>query len=196
LRKSATRLAQRLEQVSVPDLTVSYEKATVDWIPPQVFLDTLTWQVIKYLTRCGVPQPVAVVRQAVGDLLLRGGVFRLCEVERPGDGSRSGRPGDRHDQYAQVVRRDACHEFSTDQPRKSQRDAGGDSSPPFRAISVLPPCSIRGATISLPGACVSAGVRKLLSSGMLSGILCIYAKIATPSKSVIAKHSAVTDNAR
>ena len=47
------------------------EKATVDWIPPRVFTDTLTWQVIECLTRCGVPQPIAVVRQGIGDLLLR-----------------------------------------------------------------------------------------------------------------------------
>lgn len=128
-QKDATRLVERLEQVSVPDLTVSYtleksatvlpgllarfvtvavlfrlnsakkwrlvleqkllpeavrrwlgigeladfvEKATVDWIPPRVFMDTLTWQVIECLTRCGVPQPVAVVRRTIGDLLLRG----------------------------------------------------------------------------------------------------------------------------
>ena len=128
-QKDATRLVERLEQVSVPDLTVSYtleksatvlpgllarfvnvavlfrlnsakkwrlaleqkllpeavrrwlgigeladfvEKGTVDWIPPRVFMDTLTWQVIECLTRCGVPQPVAVARRTVGDLLLRG----------------------------------------------------------------------------------------------------------------------------
>ena len=34
-QKDAKRLVERLEQVSVPDLTVSYEKATVDWIPPR-----------------------------------------------------------------------------------------------------------------------------------------------------------------
>jgi hypothetical protein len=35
-------------------------------------MDTLSWQVIECLTRCGVPQPIAVVRQASRDLLLRG----------------------------------------------------------------------------------------------------------------------------
>ena len=48
------------------------EKATVDWIPPQVFIDTLSWQVIECLTRWGVPQPIAVVRQTIRWLLLRG----------------------------------------------------------------------------------------------------------------------------
>lgn len=128
-QKDASRLMERLERVSVPDLTVSYtleksatvlpglltrfiavavlfrlnsakkwrlaleqellpepmqrwlgigelaeliEKATVDWIPPQVFIDTLSWQVIECLTRCGVPQPIAVVRQTIRWLLLRG----------------------------------------------------------------------------------------------------------------------------
>lgn len=128
-RKDASRLMERLSQVSVPDLTVSYtlersatvlpgllvrfivvavlfrlnsakkwrlaleqellpedvqrwlgigelaeliKKATVDWIPPQVFMDTVSWQVIECLTRCGVPQPIAVVRQTIRWLLLRG----------------------------------------------------------------------------------------------------------------------------
>ena len=128
-QKDASRLMERLSQVSVPDLTVSYtleksaiilpglltrfiavavlfrlnsakkwrlaleqellpepmkrwlgigglaeliDKATVDWIPPQVFMDALSWQVIECLTRCGVPQPIAVVRQTIRGLLLRG----------------------------------------------------------------------------------------------------------------------------
>jgi hypothetical protein len=58
--------------LGIGELADFVEKATVDWIPPQVFMDTLTWQVIECLTRCGVPQPIAVVRQTVGDLLLRG----------------------------------------------------------------------------------------------------------------------------
>ena len=58
--------------LGIGELADFVEQATVDWIPPRVFMDTLTWQVIECLTRCGVPQPVAVVRRTVGDLLLRG----------------------------------------------------------------------------------------------------------------------------
>ena len=47
------------------------EQATVDWIPPTVLLDTLSWQVIECLTHCGMPQPVAVIRQTIRDLLFR-----------------------------------------------------------------------------------------------------------------------------
>jgi len=52
----------------LPDLV---ERATVDWIPPRVFADTLAWQVTECLTQSGMPQPVAVIRQAIRDLLLR-----------------------------------------------------------------------------------------------------------------------------
>ncbi|MBN1910982.1 MAG: hypothetical protein JW818_14650, partial [Pirellulales bacterium] len=58
--------------LGIGELAELIEKATVDWIPPQVLMDTLSWQVIECLTRCGVPQPIAVVRQTIRELLLRG----------------------------------------------------------------------------------------------------------------------------
>ncbi len=61
-------LRQWLEIEGLADLT---QQATVDWIPPAVLLDTLSWQVIECLTQCGMPQPVAVIRQTVRDLLFR-----------------------------------------------------------------------------------------------------------------------------
>jgi hypothetical protein len=45
--------------------------ATVDWIPPAILLDTLTWQVTDCLTHCALPQPAAVIRQTIAVLLLR-----------------------------------------------------------------------------------------------------------------------------
>jgi len=47
------------------------DQATVDWIRPKILLDTLSWRVTECLTKCGLPQPVAVTRQIVRDLLLR-----------------------------------------------------------------------------------------------------------------------------
>lgn len=66
--------------LGVEDLTDLIERATVDWIPPRVFADVLSWRVVECLTQCGMPQPIAVVRQAIRDLLLcdaktsRGGI--------------------------------------------------------------------------------------------------------------------------
>ncbi len=47
------------------------ERATVDWVPGGVLLDTLAWQVAQCLTQCALPQPIAVIRQTIRDLLLR-----------------------------------------------------------------------------------------------------------------------------
>ena len=47
------------------------DRATVDWVPPKIFLDTLSWQVAECLTRCAVPQAAAVIRQTIAVLLLR-----------------------------------------------------------------------------------------------------------------------------
>jgi len=47
------------------------DQATVDWIPAKILLDTLSWQVTECLIECGMPQPVAVTRQTIRDLLLR-----------------------------------------------------------------------------------------------------------------------------
>lgn len=60
-------------------LTEMVELAAVDWIPPAILLDTLAWQVADGLTRCAVPQPMAVIRQTIAVLLLR-------EAKRCGDG--------------------------------------------------------------------------------------------------------------
>jgi hypothetical protein len=47
------------------------DRATVDWIPPKILLETLSWQVAEVLTECAMPQPAAVIRQTVRDLLFR-----------------------------------------------------------------------------------------------------------------------------
>jgi hypothetical protein len=47
------------------------EHATVDWVPPQILLDALSWRVGECLTQCGLPQPAAVIRQTIAALLLR-----------------------------------------------------------------------------------------------------------------------------
>ncbi len=47
------------------------DQATVDWIPPRILLDTLSWQVAECLTQLAMPQPVAVIRQTIRDLVLR-----------------------------------------------------------------------------------------------------------------------------
>ncbi|MCP4895694.1 MAG: hypothetical protein GY906_01865 [bacterium] len=57
--------------LGIEELSDLVELATVDWIPPRVFADTLAWQVTECLTQSGMPQPVAVIRQAIRDLLLR-----------------------------------------------------------------------------------------------------------------------------
>jgi hypothetical protein len=55
------------------------DQATVDWIPPKLLVDTLSWHVTDCLTECGLPQPVAVTRQTLRDLLLR-------DAKRSGEG--------------------------------------------------------------------------------------------------------------
>jgi hypothetical protein len=57
--------------LEIDDLAELAERATVDWIPAGVLLDTLAWQVAQCLTQCQLPQPIAVIRQTTGDLLLR-----------------------------------------------------------------------------------------------------------------------------
>ncbi len=57
--------------LGIEELSDLVERATVDWIPPRVFADTLAWQVTECMTQSGMPQPVAVIRQAIRDLLLR-----------------------------------------------------------------------------------------------------------------------------
>ena len=57
--------------LEIEDLSQLAERATVDWIPATVLLDTLSWQVTRCLTECSLPQPVAVIRQTIRDLLLR-----------------------------------------------------------------------------------------------------------------------------
>jgi hypothetical protein len=42
------------------DLAELAERATVDWMPAGVLLDTLAWQVAECLTQCALPQPIAV----------------------------------------------------------------------------------------------------------------------------------------
>jgi hypothetical protein len=59
---------QWLQIESLVDLV---DQATVDWIRPKILLDTLSWHVTECLTQCGLPQPVAVTRQTIRDLLLR-----------------------------------------------------------------------------------------------------------------------------
>jgi len=46
------------------------QRAAVDWIPLRLFADTLSWQVVECLTQCGMPRPIAIIRQALRDLLL------------------------------------------------------------------------------------------------------------------------------
>ena len=58
------------EWLGVEDLTDLIDQATVDWISPRVFADVLSWRVVECLTQCGMPQPIAVVRQTIRDLLL------------------------------------------------------------------------------------------------------------------------------
>ncbi len=57
--------------LEIDDLAELAERATVDWIPAGVLLDTLAWQVARCLTQCQLPQPIAVIRQTIRDLLLR-----------------------------------------------------------------------------------------------------------------------------
>jgi len=57
--------------LEIEDLAELAERATVDWIPAEVLLDTLAWQVARCLTQCALPQPMAVIRQTIRDLLLR-----------------------------------------------------------------------------------------------------------------------------
>lgn len=65
-------LPQALRQwLGIESLADLVEHATVDWIPSRIFLDTFSWHVTHCLTQCGVPQPVAVTRQIIRDLLLR-----------------------------------------------------------------------------------------------------------------------------
>ena len=40
-------------------------------MPTGVLLDTLAWQVAQCLTQCALPQPIAVIRQTIRDLLVR-----------------------------------------------------------------------------------------------------------------------------
>jgi len=56
--------------LGVEELADLADRATVDWIPPRILLDTLGWQVAECLTQCAMPQPVAVIRQTIRDLLL------------------------------------------------------------------------------------------------------------------------------
>jgi hypothetical protein len=56
--------------LGIQGLTDLVEQATVDWIPPRVFADVLSWQVAECLTQCSMPQPVAVIRQTIRHLLL------------------------------------------------------------------------------------------------------------------------------
>ena len=56
--------------LGIEELADLAERATVDWIPPRILLDTLSWQVAECLTQCVMPQPVAVIRQTIRDLLL------------------------------------------------------------------------------------------------------------------------------
>ncbi len=67
-------LRRWLEIEGLADLA---QRATVDWIPPAVLLDTLSWQVTECLTRCAMPQPVAVIRQMIRDLLFRDA--KICD---------------------------------------------------------------------------------------------------------------------
>lgn len=57
--------------LGIQDLRDLIEQAPVDWIPPRLFADTLCWQVVECLTQCGMPRPIAVIRQIIRGLLLR-----------------------------------------------------------------------------------------------------------------------------
>ena len=57
--------------LEIKDLAELAEQAKVNWIPAGVLLDTLAWQVARCLTQCSLPQPMAVIRQTIRDLLLR-----------------------------------------------------------------------------------------------------------------------------
>ncbi len=57
--------------LDIKDLAELAEHATVNWIPAGVLLDTLAWQVARCLTQYSLPQPMAVIRQTIRDLLLR-----------------------------------------------------------------------------------------------------------------------------
>ena len=69
-------VARWLKVESVEEMA---EHATVDWVPPQILSDALSWRVSECLTQCGLPQPAAVIRQMIAALLLR-------EAKRCGDG--------------------------------------------------------------------------------------------------------------
>ncbi len=58
--------------LGIQDLADLVEQASVDWIPPRLFVDTLSWRVTECLTQCAMPRPSAVIRQTIRDLLLRG----------------------------------------------------------------------------------------------------------------------------
>ena len=58
--------------LGIQDLTDLVEQANVDWIPPRLFVDTLSWHVTECLTQCAMPRPSVVIRQTIRDLLLRG----------------------------------------------------------------------------------------------------------------------------
>ena len=45
--------------LQIDDLAQLADRATVDWIPAGVLLDTLSWQVARCLTECSLPQPMA-----------------------------------------------------------------------------------------------------------------------------------------
>jgi len=57
--------------LGVEEMVAFIEQATVDWMPAKTFAQALTWQVVQCLTQCGMPQPVAIIRQTIRDLLLR-----------------------------------------------------------------------------------------------------------------------------
>ena len=55
--------------LEIDDLAELAERATVDWIPAGVLLDTRAWQVARCLTQCQLPQPIAVIRPFSAGLL-------------------------------------------------------------------------------------------------------------------------------
>jgi hypothetical protein len=57
--------------LKIESLAAMADQATVDWVPPRILLDTLTWQVADCLTQCALAQPAAVIRQTIAVLLLR-----------------------------------------------------------------------------------------------------------------------------
>lgn len=64
--------------LEIEAVTEMAERATVDWVPPKVLLDVLSWRTGECLTQCGLPQPAAVIRRTVAVLLLR--EARRCGV--------------------------------------------------------------------------------------------------------------------